>query len=126
MSKTNPVAAVLILAAVSLSCTLFKFGSGNSAYGVGDLRETMVPKLNGGELFPALTTDAINALVAAVPELAKHRDKILEAERSAVNGIFDEIRAKSQGPISAPRIRTTGSSFLHSTQPGSISVRGSI
>lgn len=108
MSKTNFILALVVLAAVTLSCTLLKGGSANSPYGVGDIHKSPLPHVNGSEPFPAMTADAINALVAEFPELAKHRDNILEAERAAINGLFADIRAKSPARSSNPDSSTLG------------------
>jgi len=98
MAKTNLVLALIVLGAVSLACTFLKGGSANSAYGVGEIQNSPVPHVDDKEPFPAMSTDTINNLVREMPELAKHRESILEAERSALNGIFNEVRARSEYP----------------------------
>jgi hypothetical protein len=101
MSKTNLLIVALIVASVALSCSFLK-GPNNSPYGVGDIHKATHPSVSPDEPFPALSTDAINALVLELPELAKHRDKILEAERAAVNGIFADVGATSRGNNAGP------------------------
>src|SRR5690606_20853198 len=44
----------------------------------------------------AMSTDAINALIAEVPELANHRDKILDLERAAIKGLVANERPKTR------------------------------
>lgn len=95
-SNTNLVLASLALAAVCLSCSLLKGVSGNSPYGIGDTSRSPLPAVDGNEPFPAMSTDAINALVTEMPEIAEHRDKILEAERAAINGLLADVRPKPQ------------------------------
>ncbi|MEP7213232.1 MAG: hypothetical protein ABI791_09165 [Acidobacteriota bacterium] len=91
-SKINLILALLVLAAVTLSCSFLRGGSRNSQYGVGDVKESPLPSVDVNEPFPAMSTDTINVLVAEVPELAKHRDEILKAERSAINSILADVR----------------------------------
>jgi hypothetical protein len=54
--------------------------------------------------FPALSTDAINALSTGSPELAKHRDKILELERAAIKSLLANDRIKTQAKTVGPRV----------------------
>lgn len=100
-SKTNLILALLVLAAVTLSCTFLRGGSRNSQYGVGDIKNSPLPSVDAKEPFPAMSTDTINALVAEVPELAKYRDEILKAESSAINSILADVRKD-------PRANTAG------------------
>src|SRR5678815_1263776 len=96
MSKNNFVPAVIVLAAVCLSCTLLKGRSNSSPYGVADISKVSFPAVDPDTPFPAVSTEMIDALVIDVPELSQHRDKVLEAEREAINGLLADIRAKSK------------------------------
>jgi len=92
MPKNNFIPALIVLAAVCLSCTFFKGRSGNSPYGVGDMSKESFPAVDPNAPFPAMSTEVIDALITEVPELSKHRDKVLAAEREAINGLLTDLR----------------------------------
>lgn len=98
-----------VLLCVSLACTFLKGRTGSSPYGVKDSDISPVTSIDANSKFPAMSTDAVNALIQESPELAKYRDQILELERSAINSLVAESRAKAQAstlkadlPDSAP------------------------
>ena len=98
MKTTNRIFPVLaVLLCVSLGCSFFKSRNGNSPYGVKDSDILPTPPIDANSEFPALSTDAINALVIESPELAKHRDKILDLERAAIKGllVIDQSKTKA-------------------------------
>src|SRR6186713_618388 len=92
MPKNNFVVAVIVLAAVCLSCTFLKGRSSNSPYGIGDISTESFATVDPNTPFPAMSTDVIDELITDVPELSKHRDKVLEAEREAINGLLADLR----------------------------------
>ncbi|PYT01989.1 MAG: hypothetical protein DMF63_03910 [Acidobacteria bacterium] len=92
MNKNNFVLAIIVLSAVCLSCTFLKGLSGNSAYGVGEIGKESFPALDPNASFPAISTDMIDALITDIPELSKHRDEMLDAEREAINGLLADMR----------------------------------
>ena len=105
MKTTNPIFLVLaVLLCVSLGCSFFKSGNGNSPYGVKDADILPGPTVDANAPFPALSTDAVNALVIESPELAKHRDKILELERGALNGLLANDRVRTQAKTVGARV----------------------
>ncbi|MFL6375011.1 MAG: hypothetical protein ACJ73D_10115, partial [Pyrinomonadaceae bacterium] len=71
-------------------------GSSNSPYGVGDLSKTQLPTVDANEPFPAMSSEMVDAFIVEIPDLGKHRDEVLAAERDAINGILTELRAKSR------------------------------
>ena len=96
MTKTNLLIVGLIIASVSLSCSFLRGGSSNSPYGISENDKLAPPAVDPNAAFPAMSTDAINALIAEVPELAKHRDKILNLERAAIKGLVANERPKTR------------------------------
>ncbi len=107
-NSTRLVPVLAILLCVSLSCSFLKGRSGNSPYGVKVTDISPVTSIDPKAEFPALSTDTINALIMETPELAKHRDKILDLERAAVNGLVADSRAETQ----ARTINTDDPNFL--------------
>lgn len=97
MKSANHIFPVLaVLLCVALGCSFLKSRSGNAPYGVKDADILPVASVDANATFPALSTDAINALIIESPELAKHRDKILDLERAAVKGLLVNDRATTQ------------------------------
>ena len=96
MEKKNTlnsgICAFVILALLVVGCG--RFGKSPSG-GVGETSKAEAPSIDPNTPFPAISADALDALIADVPDLGKHREKILEAERSAINGLLADIRAKS-------------------------------
>jgi hypothetical protein len=90
------VPALAVILFVSLSCTFLKLHSGNSPFGSQDIGKLPFPTLDRNSPFPAMSSNAIDALVTEFPELAIHRDRILETERAAINGLLADVRAKAQ------------------------------
>lgn len=60
------------------------------------VKNLTIPKIDPNAPFPALSTNVFDALGANVPELAKHREALLAAERDAIKGALDDLRAKSK------------------------------
>ena len=96
--------ALAILLCVTLSCSFLKSRTGTSPYGISGENELPVGSVDPNATFPALSTDAINALIIESPELAKHRDKILELERAAINGLLANERIKTQAKTVGARV----------------------
>jgi len=94
-NATRLLPALAVLLCVSLSCTFLKGLSGNSPYGVKVTDISPVTSIDPKAEFPALSTDSINALIIETPELAKHRDKILDLERAAINGLVADSRTQA-------------------------------
>jgi len=92
MPRNNFIPAVIVLAAACISCSFLKGGSNNSPYGVGDIHKSTVPSVDPNAPFPAMSMDTINALITEVPEVGKHRDNVLDAERTAINDLLADIR----------------------------------
>src|SRR5688572_5667387 len=55
-----------------------------------------IPTIDPNEPFPALNTDGIDGLIADVPELAKHREALMAAERDAIKGAVDDLQSRSK------------------------------
>jgi hypothetical protein len=71
------------------------------------IQNLTIPTIDPNEPFPALSTDGIDALIADVPELAKHREALMAAERDAIKGALGDLRSKSKasnGPRTAVEI----------------------
>jgi hypothetical protein len=95
------ICALVIMALVVLGCGGF-LGSEDVK-----IKNLTIPTIDPNEPFPALSTDGIDALIADVPELAKHREAVMAAERDAIKGALDDLRSKSKasnGPRTAVEI----------------------
>jgi len=77
--------------------TILAFGCGRSGGSPGgvETKNMTMPKIDPHAPFPALNADAFDALSAAVPELVRHREEVLAAEREAIKGVLGDMRAKS-------------------------------
>jgi hypothetical protein len=94
------VPALAILVCVSLSCTFLK-GGPSDPYGITKIDKSP-PPVDPNAPFPALSTGVIDALISEQPELAKYRDRILEAESAVLNSLVADGRTRSH----AVRINT--------------------
>jgi hypothetical protein len=102
----------MIMIILLLGCSRF----GRSPSGVElKIKNLTLPQFDPNEPFPALSANAFDALSAEVPELARHREAVLAAERDAIKGALDDFRSKSKTasqmtgdpiPDLAPRPRT--------------------
>jgi hypothetical protein len=82
---------LVVIIILALGCGRF----GGSPGGV-ETRKMTIPAIAPDEPFPALNADVFDALSAEVPELAKHREEVMAAEREAIKGVLDDMRAKSK------------------------------
>ena len=60
------------------------------------IKNLSVPEFDPKQPFPSLSANVLDALSADVPELAKHREAVLAAERSAINGALADFRSKAK------------------------------
>jgi hypothetical protein len=82
---------LVIIIILALGCGRF----GGSPGGV-ETRKMTIPTIAPDEPFPALNADVFDALSAEVPELARRREEVMAAEREAIKGLLDDMRAKSK------------------------------
>jgi len=91
---------LVIISLVVLGCGRF---GGSKDGGSGDTTKNLaMPTIDPNAPFPVLNTDGIDALIADVPELAKHREAVMAAERDAIKGALDDVRSKSKS-VNGPR-----------------------
>jgi len=83
---------------VLLVTTILASGYGDAASpgGGAKLKTLTIPKIDPNAPFPELSANVFDALSAEVPALAKHREAVLAAERDAIKGAVDDMRAKSK------------------------------
>jgi hypothetical protein len=95
--------AFVIVTLLVVGCGRF---GGGSKDGVQDISKESFPTVDSDAPFPAMSVGVIDALIRDVPELARHRDEILEAERAAINGVIADIRPKSPAEQTKPPSRS--------------------
>jgi hypothetical protein len=99
-----------------LACGRF----GGSSTGVGSkIKNLTIPKIEPNEVFPAMTASVLDALTPDVPELARQREAVLAAERVAIKGALDDMRAHARAGNKLSRDATAELESFRRVNPAS-------
>lgn len=97
---SGAISALVIVALTVVGCG--RLGSSKDGSTGGKITSLTIPTIDPDQPFPALNADGLDALSPDVPELAKHREALLAAERDAIKGALEDLRSKSK-PVDKPR-----------------------
>jgi hypothetical protein len=87
----------LVLAILAVPLLLAACGDSSKGPEIGvKPGKITVPKLDPNAPFPALSGATLDALATDVPELAKVKDTLLAAERGAIKGVLEKLKAKPE------------------------------